>query len=375
MTESHTGIGLSFEDNLDRELQNAVELARPRSSVEWGVSPGYDALSLNIPLKDLSGNLVDTSIAPHSEIARTALLLRDIVEWNGWSRDTAFPDARQSAAPGEPLGQCLVTSRFAKDYFKDARIAEVRVRNAAGETVGPHVILTVPSHEHGEMALDLTPDQALAVGRIPLAARVMLPHFKMNYIALDDPRNPYEIVRYQPDEELATKRSRPLDHTRLLKEKIAFATGHPEASRLEKYAEVLHAKDLLPQNIDAGASELIEHLRDAHQSADPKDFIVEAGIIRPNEFSPNPTWLWQTAGLAGFNTSIIYSRGFVQEVLFLSNDQIYIFNLVGANPPQRLLDHIQKTVETEGTRILTGKQLIKEHTAAKSWSGPIYVQS
>jgi hypothetical protein len=269
----------------------------------------------------------------------------------------------------------LVTSRFAMDYFKDARIAEVRVRNTSGETVGPHVILTVRSQEYGEMALDLTPDQALAVGRVPSAARVMLPHFKINYIALDDPRNPYEIVRYQSDEELATKRSRPLDHTRLLKEKIAFATGHPEASRLEKYAESLQADDLSPQSIDTSAWELIESFRAEHQSANPDSFAVEAGIIRPNEFSPSPTWLWQTAGLAGFNTSIIYNRGFVQEVLLLNNDCIYILNLVGPNPPQSILDHVQRLVETEDTRILTGKQLVKEHAAAKEWTGPIYVRA
>src|SRR5581483_2477677 len=243
------GIGLSFEQHLDVELQTALELARPRTPVEWGFTPGYDALKLRIPLKDLSGEQVDTRTASAAEVASTALLLRDVAEWNGWARDTAFPDARTAAAPGEPLGQCLVTSRFAKEYYQEADVAEVRVHSITGEVVGPHVILIVPG-ENGKMALDHTPDQALAVGRIPSAARVMLPHFKVNYIPLDDPRNPYEIVRYQSDEELATKRSRPLDHTRLLKEKIAFATGHPDALRLEKYAEALQPEDLLTANIE-----------------------------------------------------------------------------------------------------------------------------
>jgi hypothetical protein len=374
MSQNHEGFGLSFADHLDQDLQAAVELAKPRTPVEWGVPSGYDALDLNIPLKDLPGEQVDTRVTPAAEVANTALLVRDIAEWNGWARDTAFPDVRTVATPGEPLGQCLVTSRFAKDYFKDARVAEVRVRSVTGETVGPHVILTVPSYEGDEMALDLTPDQALAVGRIPLAARVMLPHFRVNYIPLSDPRNPYEIVRYQSDEELATKQSQPLDHTRLLKEKIAFATGHPDALRLEKYAEGLHPDDLLTANIEPYFWQLLDLCGTGRRLADPAQFEVEAGAIRPHEFGPNPTWLWQTAGLAGFNKAIIYNRGFVQELLFQGDDNIYIFNLSGPNPPQSVLDAVQQMVGSESTRVLTGKQLIKEQVGAKGWSGPIYVQ-
>lgn len=374
MAGGHEGIGLSFADHLDRDLQAAVELAKPRTSVEWGVAPDYDALGLKIPLKDLRGEQIDTRVTPATDVVHTALLIRDIAEWNGWARDTAFPDVRTAATPGEPLGQCLVTSRFAKDYFLGAKVAEVKVKSVTGETVGPHVILTVPSHDSGEMALDLTPDQALALGRIPLAARIILPHFKVNYVPLDDPRNPYEIVRYQSDEELATKRSRPLDHTRLLKEKIAFATGHPEALRLEKYAEGLQPDDLLTVNLEPYFWRLLEYYGRGRQYADPDQFEVEAGAIRPHEFRPNPTWLWQTAGLAGFNKAAIYNRGFVQELLFLGNDNIYIFNLAGPNPLQDALDFVQQMVGSEITRVLNGKQLIKEQVAARGWSGPIYVQ-
>jgi hypothetical protein len=374
MSQDHEGYGFSFADHIDQDLQAAVELAKPRTPVEWGVPLGYDALALNIPLKDLPGEQVDTRTTPAAEVANTALLVRAIAEWNGWSRDTAFPDVRTVATPGEPLGQCLVTSRFAKDYFLDAKVAEVRVRSVTGETVGPHVILTVPSYEGEEMALDLTPDQALAVGRIPSAARVMLPHFKVNYIPLSDPRNPYEIVRYQSDEELATKHSRPLDHTRLLKEKIAFATGHPDALRLEKYAEGLQSDDLLTANIEPYFWRLLDYYGIGRQYADPNQFQVEAGAIRPHDFGPNPTWLWHTAGLAGFNKAIVYNRGFVQELLFLGNDNIYMFNLAGPNPPQDVLDTVQRMVSSDNTRVLTGKQLVKEQVTAKGWSGPIYVQ-
>ena len=374
MAGNHEGFGLSFSEHLDQELQAAVEQAKPRTPIEWGAPIGYDALALNIPLKDLPGEQVDTRFTPATEVANTALLVRDIVEWNGWARDTAFPDVSTVATPGEPLGQCLVTSRFAKDYFKDARVAEVRVRSVTGELVGPHVILTVPSYEGDEMALDLTPDQALAVGRIPSAARVMLPHFRVNYVPLNDPRNPYEIVRYQSDEELATKRSRPLDHTRLLKEKIAFATGHPEALRLEKYAEGLHPDELLTASIEPYFWGLLNSFGSGRQWGNPDNFVVEAGAIRPHEFAPSPAWLWQTAGLAGFNKATIYNRGFVQEVLFFGDENIYIFNLAGPNPRPELLETVQQMVESENTRVLTGKQLIKEQVAAKGWSGPIYVR-
>jgi hypothetical protein len=367
--ERRPGIGYSFVENLDAEIEQTLTLARTRLPVEWGRSPGYDPLNIRVLLDGMSAEMVDTRRTSPQDIMTTALTLREIVEWNGWSRDTAFPDVRALAAPGEPLGQCLVTARFAKDYFLDARLAEVRVRHRGGKIVGPHVILTVPSEEYGEMALDLTPDQALAVGEIPTAVKQINPHFKINLIPLADPRSPYEVIRYQEDDELATKRSKPLEHTRLLKEKVIFALGHESANRLEKYAErTPHFRDL-PADLQLA---FMDELASVDLQGAGLD--VEAGVVAHQELQPNPFWLWDAAGLHGYKTAIIYNKGFIQEVLALHQGQINILNLVGQEPSVELLDRLGASMDTSKTRVLVGRPLLHEHIENRGWTGPIFVQ-
>lgn len=179
---------------------------------------------------------------------------------------------------------------FGKDYFQNARLAEVKVKQKSGEIVGPHIILVLPSEQYGEMALDLTPDQALAMGTIPRAVRDMNPHLKVNLIPLSHPKNPYEIVMYQTDEELSTKRSKPLEHTRLLKELVAFASGHQETTRLEKYASRMPLRELPIQSIPEG--ERIVKLLQQYDK-DSIDFQIQAGIIEQKELESDPVWLWE----------------------------------------------------------------------------------
>ncbi len=359
------GIGYSFVQDLDSAIQRTLDEARGRSPVEWGKPEYYDALKLNIPLENEIVPL-DSEKEPPVRIMQKALQIRNVVEWAGWTQATAFPPLRELAAPGEPLGQCLVTARFGLDYFQNARLAEVKVKQRKS-LVGPHIIIILPSQKYGDIALDLTPDQALAMGTIPQAVRHINPHLKVNIIPLLHPKNPYQIVNYQSDRDLSSKTSKPLEHTRLLKELVAFSLGHAEASRLEKYAKRIPISE-----IARIAFPEIPNLIKLLQQKNDATFQIQAGIIEGQELEPDPTWLWETSGLAGYRTAKIYNRGFIQEILFFQDNRIYILNLVG-NPPVEVLEKLEHILQTPQTRVLPGKPLLKDHIELREWTGPIFV--
>lgn len=374
MSEETMGAGYSFVEVLDEEVKDMMDHARPRMPVFWGRSENFDALKLRIPVPINGEPLlhpIDSTGATSYEIARAALAIRNMVEWTAWSDATAFPLVKERARPGEPLGQCLVTARFAKDYFTDSKLTEVRVRQGS-ELVGPHVILSLPSKNMGDIALDLTPDQALALGEIPLPVKQMNRFLKFNLVPFSDPRCPYEVVRYQSDEELAGKKSRPLDHTRLLKELIAFANGHESVARLESHATRISLTDI-PPDVCPEMSEILALLM-RYENQPHLHYEAQAGVITSQEFKPTPEWLWETSGLAGYRNARIFDRGFIQELLVAGQDAIFIINLVGVDTPYEILHGLRDITHTDKSRTVRGQPLIARHTALNRWDGPIFVE-
>lgn len=348
-------LGYSSIKNASKLIQESIEKARLRQSVVFG-STQSDPLTMRIPLPNVSSGKVKVDETSPQEIIASALAIREVVEWAGWREDTAFPPVREFAASGEPLGQCLVTARFAKNYFHNAKLAEVRVKQNSGKIVGPHIILVLPSKNYGPIALDLTPDQRLALGSITHAVRETLPQFKVNMIPLNHPDCPYEIVAYQSDSILATKRSQPLEHTRLLIKSIALSKGY---HMIEDYAQESTIKDF--QNIHEFSS-----LNNSK--------VIQFGKIEKQAFSPSPKWIWETLGLAGYRKAVILHKGFIQEVLLYDNETIYIMNLSGVAPVTYLED-MSERMEVKKLSVLPGRSLLQEFNERKKLTGPILVES
>lgn len=354
----------SFRDDIEHLIQHA----KSRLPIRIGERDNRAIIRHKLPLEGVK--TIFTEKAPLIDIFNNALKIRNIVEWNGWGSDTAFPDVREHSEAGEPFGQCLVTSRFAKDYFPGSKLTEVKVRHYSGEVVGPHVILTIPRADGKNMALDLTPDQAFAAGEIPHPAKALNPYLKVNVVPFDNDKCPYIFVRYQEDDELETKRSKPLDHTRLLKDKVAFALGLPAANNLEKFAHLIEPDEFRPE-IDMFLSRQIAQYNGGDQNL---NFTIQNAAITQEELRPQPQWLWETAGLAGAKRVVIYHHGYVQEFLHFDGESIYINNLCGIRPPDDILEYGAQFIEDNKTRVVAGRPLIVQHVETKQWTGPVFVQ-
>jgi len=99
---------------------------------------------------------------------------------------------------------------------------------------------------------------------------------------------------------------------------------------------------------------------------------AQTGIIEQQGLKSSPTRLWETSGLTGYRNARIHDRGFIQELLFSANDAIYILNLVG-DAPIKILEQLENIMQTEQTRVLAGKPLLKDHVELRKWTGPIFV--
>lgn len=354
----------------------------------YGRSYGDSSLDFLVPPRT-AGELefpLDSARSPHSTIIRLAALLRDMVEWPIWSKRTSFPMVRDDAGPGEPLGQCLVTSRFAKNYFLDARLTEVRVRNRDGEEVGPHVVLELPVKMEGggveQCYLDLTHDQRLAIGELPQYARDLSSKGKIMLVRKNDSHCPYIFVRYQSDQELAEKKSRPLQHAQLVLEMVAYRYAHERTQGIERYARFIQLADLdalVPGEFDA---DLLARLDSAAQfvtanSSGEAGFRpeIQFGLIKDEEFAPDPKWLWKVSGLSGYDEVVTFNDGFPQSHYWFSGGSILLLNFAGGYTPD-LLRSAAKLVRPadDDFELLFAPTVLETFNARKSISGPIFVR-
>lgn len=334
----------------------------------------------------------EKSAYTRQETVDLGLAIRRAVEWAIWSPETAFPYVRDRAEAGEPLGQCLVTARFAMNYFPGSRLAEVRVRNQYAKEVGPHIVLELETRESSDINqrhfLDLTPDQALARGDHPQFVRDLHQWTKVSLQPVTSPN--YIFGRYQSDEELATKQSRPLDHFRLFLEMVGFRSGDVAACHgIERYAQEIRIRELKHHQVRANRDSSGGNGLSMDEIKDPKihdkltaaiDYIsgfqgmrLEVGLISEREFMPKPSWLWEVVGLKGSNKAFILNDGLLQRALLYSLGQIIIVNLRGGFT----IDSIAKVGEilSEGEKLnpLLAPSLINMYVNHQQLDGPVLV--
>lgn len=114
--------------------------------------------------------------------------LRDLIE-GGWGPDTAHPDYAPGFSPGNPVGQCYVTSLVAAHRLRtelglDAKIALGSLWSDKGRTlqIAYHGWVVVGDPLNDPLVFDLTADQALGLPRFlagtatSLATRYELSH-------------------------------------------------------------------------------------------------------------------------------------------------------------------------------------------------------
>lgn len=320
------------------------------------------------------------------DIQNFAIILRDLVEWQIWSDRTAFPYVKSQAEPGEALGQCLVTSRLAKNYFIGAEIVEVKVKQKSGQIVGPHVVLKLPVsvREEGDARgivdfyLDLTADQDLALGDVPPIIKASSPHKKVNLVEVDAEDCPYIFVRYQTDSDLEGKRSLPLQHSNLLLEMFAYRYRSETIQGLERYAKDLENDfENLPEPLSSRVAEASEYLNQSKKNL-KNDVIfptLQVGVISLENFSPSPDWLWEVSGLRGFSEALLIDHESPQTFYFFIKGEIIIVNLFGTFS-EKILKKITDILspENQHMRVLYAPSNLFAFQRRKGFTGPLMVK-
>ena len=330
---------------------------------------GLDILDVYLPLSNLTKTPLNPSLLSPHQIQEIGLEIRNEVEWTAWSDKTAFPPLKQNAAVGIALGQCLVTSRFAADFFLVSRIAEVKVKRNDGAIVGSHIVLVLQTNE-GVHALDLTPDQSLARGDVPFETKGANWRFKVAISSLGDPNCPYIIENYQSDQELAIRKSKPLDHTRLLKEMMAFIKLNPIINGLERYAHESDSRVLL--KTDNSKVKRLVKLLSEH---DGNGLNLNVGLITDTPFSPRPSWLWEASGLTGHKLAYVIDNGFIKEGFLYHENQIHIFDLHPYSKDKNLLLEANRIMRTKSTTPLISRPPVWTYLKRRGITGPIFVDS
>lgn len=353
---------------LERSNTIVANEAGRRSSVQFGIREGDTIENTYIQLKGFS---YVPRMSEVNVIQNAALHIREQVEWYGWDSDTAHPLDKDTYEHGEALGQCMVTARLAKNYFEGSRVAEVQVAQANGEIVGPHVVLEIDS-EKGPGYLDLTPDQVCAIGDFSKVMREVRPmESKVNFWLKRDPRCPYIFVRHQSDEELRGKKSKPLDHARLLMEKVAFRNMQPIHTGIERYCVEIPWNNL-DSIKNAELTTKIESCTTAAAASATQR--IKIGLVEEKAFQPKNQWLWEVLGLGGFDEVFVLNRGVIQQYYKHSNGQIVLLNFEG--------HYGIDTLNTIGTRLgvqgdtvrpVYAPTLLEKLTRKRGWNGPILV--
>lgn len=373
------------------EIQTAERIAALRRFFPFGREFSGRATQFLVPIPERNSLDIPTFSESHTreELIGFALHLREMVEWPIWSERTAFPAVKDQAGPGESLGQCLVTSRFAKNYFWHAKLVEVKVRNREGVIVGPHVVLEIPvlgaNRKIEQHYLDLTHDQSMAIGPIPRYSIDISPRTKINLVNTSDPESPYIFVRYQTDEDLEQKASQPLRHSELVLEMVAYRYAYEKIQGPERYAEVIDIFADNTQLFEDFGREYIESLRSAVLYA-KENYIrkpgtvigtptIKFGIIQKRDFLPNPDWIWKVSGLRGYSEAIILNDGFPQMHMVFSGQAILMFNFEGDYSPE-LLTRVAGMVRPLDVdyEVMVTPSVLEKYNFQKSISGPIFVR-
>lgn len=363
-------MSIDRENNQVPDTEFQIDRKHRFEALKFGKKHTRDILDHFLPLGKHTLAAVESSELTPIEVARIGLEIRNEVEWTAWSDKTAFPPVKKDAAIGVSLGQCLVTSRFAADYFINSKLAEVRVLRDDGVEVGDHIVLTLNTNE-GQHVLDLTPDQPLARGDVPSDLKGLDWRFKVSIYPLFDPNCPYKIKRFQSDQELATKASQPLEHTRLLKEMMSFIKLSPYISGLERYASTVDREKMLSFD-DVKVQSLFNVFS---QDAQDDNLRLNIGIINDNPLLPRPAWLWEASGLTGHSLAYSIDAGFVREIYYFNNDSITIFNVSGSLNNKKELFEINNIMQSEKTVPLISRPPLWTYIKRRGLSGPIFVDT
>ena len=301
-------------------------------------------------------------------LIRRALALREEIEWVAWTKGTIYPGDVGRFEPGEPLGQCLVTARFAKNYFPGSRIAEVQVKKKNGSIAGPHIVLELENDLNETCFLDLTPDQDDALGNLPRAIIELNPWHKIGYSAKDG-QGPYIFVRYQSDEELATKRSKPLEHSRLLFEMMGYRYPQPHPHRIQRFAREASLNEA--SDLQAVKNPDLKRIKSA-QSLLHNGQQLQVGLIEPTDFLPQPDWIWKASGLSSYRIIYIEQQGFIKQVLTYNRDRILMVNFRGFFKRDQLTAISNLLVPSpEKTEVLFCPNLLEDQIHSAYLTGPI----
>lgn len=352
----------------------AEERALLRDRIRIGSHKDILSYQLDLRLSD-HGNLVYPG-QPLDNFLKTALAIRELAE-PMWDERTSFPDDSAKAMAGEPLGQCMVTARLARNQFVGSTITEVNVKRVDGRIVGPHIVLEVETNE-GKGYLDLTPDQTDALGPTPESLKIVLPYSKVRFVPLNHPEMPYEFVRYQTDEEMSQKTSRPLDHTRLLMAKVAVRSRQSFIYGPERFAEEVQREEFIARTKSPELKEQLQQLPDAKEGS----WSYQFGIVSNRDYLPSPQWLWDVLGLSGHDRVYIHNKGRLQEMLEFDGDTIQIVNPTGRLSTSEL-DQIRSLLQRDNPRVQyinapTLMEYYATHKYASSesfqreWDGPLF---
>jgi|GEM_PF-3248730 len=320
------------------------------------------------------------------EVQQLALILRDLLEWQIWSSRTAFPYVKDQVDPGEPLGQCLVSSRLAQNYFYDSRLVEVQVRQTSGNIVGPHVVLELPISVKGEgdergiiyFYLDLTSDQILALGEQTMLQKTTDYASRINLVERDAEDSPYIFVRYQDDSDLAKKKSHPLEHSSLLLEMFAFRYRSELIEGLERFAKDLSSASRgLPEPINSRVIEATKYLNGFKKNLkmDTMTPVLQIGVIAFEEFLPSPEWLWEVSGLRGYTEALLINEGSPQALYFFVDGKIFIINFFGSFSEESLIKLTEiLSPENKQMKILYAPSNLFAFLNRKGFTGPLMVR-
>jgi hypothetical protein len=304
-------------------------------------------------------------------LIRRALSIRSAIEWVAWTRQTIYPGDMDRYQPGEAQGQCMVTARFAKPYFPGSRITEVQVKKEDGTTAGPHIVLNLNNDKQEPIYLDLSPDQEDAVGYLPRTVTEANPFKKIGYTTVNSPESPYIFTRFQTDDELATKKSLPLEHTRLLWEMMSYRYPQPQVHRIQRFADSQPLESV--EAIVADHPPILARTLAIKSRLEP-DQQIQAGVINKSNFLPSPDWIWKATGLNGLDTVVIEDRGHVKQVITYNGEQIVHLNLRGYFTQNQLAGIKNEIMPNpQEHEALFYPNLLEQQIYSSGITGPIFV--
>lgn len=306
-----------------------------------------------------------------TNLIRRARNIRNAVEWVAWTDQTLFPDDKPLFMPGEAQGQCMVTARFAKPYFPGSLITEVQVKREDDRLAGPHIVLNLNDDSGKPIYLDFSPDQEDAAGSIAYPIKAANPLRKIAICDVDSPECPYVFSRYQSDEQLATKKSKPLEHTRLLWEMMAYRYEQPNPHRIQRFMTEVQPPDR--EQLTSGHPKILSRLFSVSPNLTGNQQI-QVGVVGKDEFLPDPDWLWKATGLSGHSYAVVEHQGYIKQVLTFNGEQIVQANLRGSFTHEELTVINNKILpDPTEAEVLFYQNMLEPQIYSSGFTGPIFV--